>query len=204
MDVSQSCLIKLSLTMLHLQHPTHCPERVLPSKTLIQKKVVQWIMVLWESVQCRMVLVVCKDISSTSQILSQLKQNNIFQIVEDFNAHMNMQFIEQHIISKWSVKRRKELTPTPKTPAIFKLHSQFTVIVLTVKRAISSPLILVGRIQGYLYEPYYIIYDMGHKGSHLGYTATFIVNCVSCTQAMSLLGYKEAQAPRLQSLLQSR
>ena len=31
--VSQSCLIKLNLTMLHLQHPTHCPERVLPSKT---------------------------------------------------------------------------------------------------------------------------------------------------------------------------
>ena len=42
---------------------------------------------------------------------------------------------------------------------------------------------------------------MCHKGSHLGYTATFRVNCVSCTQAMSLLGYKEAQAPRLESLL---
>ena len=42
---------------------------------------------------------------------------------------------------------------------------------------------------------------MCHKGSHLRYTATARVNCVSCTQAMSLLGYKEAQAPRLQSLL---
>ena len=58
-------------------------------------------------------------------------------------------------------------------------------------------------LQGNLYEAYYIIYDMCHKGSHLGYTATFRVNCVSCTQARPCQDIRKPKLPDHSLSLQS-
>ena len=132
-----------------------------------------------------------------NQILSQPTQNNIFQIMEDFNAQYGRAHHRATHNFKMKCSTTKRTSSNPKHSSYFQtafaVHCYFSDCIKTV----SSPLILVGRIQGNLHDAYRIIYDMCHKNWHLGYTATFRANCVSCTQAMSLLGYKEAQALRL-------
>ena len=109
-------------------------------------------------------LVFCKRISLKNQILSQRTQNHIFQIMEDFNAQYGRAHHRATHNFKMKCSTTKRTSSNPKHSSYFQtafaVHCYFSDCIKTV----SSPLILVGRIQGNLYEAYHIIDDMCHKG----------------------------------------
>ena len=119
--------------MLRLQHPTYCPERVLQSKTQIQKMVVQWIRSLMRICTMSDGLVFCKGTSSKIKYYRNQHRITFFKLWKTSMLNMYVHTIEQHIISKWSVQRRNEQALIQNTRAILKLHLQCTVIWLYKK-----------------------------------------------------------------------